>query len=200
MQKEVNNRIFYRFVNNRYIDDMWEVGNDFIVDDNFESFAESFFTEKPTLKYKDKYLFNLCDDAIKGKINKDDLIAIKQLIKAYLNNQPLNLREYILETIRREEFPNLISRAHCLFLFDKPSLKYWNDTLNNEKKTLFKLEVSGTAFCGHACLLPQTSKKIYTQEYQARCYWQNKLQDNPYHITNDREYLFQGKVKVLKKY
>lgn len=200
MQKEVNNRIMYRIIKNKYLSDEWEVGNNFTIDEKYNSFGYYSINHIYKQEYNNKEIDDLCEDAYNGAFNKEELLKIKDIIKMFYINYTCDHKEYLLENIRKDEFPNLISRMHCLFLTDKESLPYWKNVFRNMNTSLFKIEVSGLMFLSHSCLLPQRRATFFEQENQARCYWQNKLKENPYHITNDREYLFQGKVKVLKKY
>ena len=199
MQKVVIGRKLYHFVNKDSSNDMWEVGNDFIIDNKYNSYSNHFFRDGINLNYKNEPLYNACDRILEKTLSDEELKEVINIIKEYVYNTPVTLREYILEKIRKEEYPQLISREHCLFLTDKESLKFWKERFSEIKKALFLVEVSGILLCSHDCLLPGRCNSIKFQEYQARCYWENKLKENPYHVTNDREYLFQGKVKVLKK-
>ena len=200
MQKEVNNKIMYHLHDNNFYKNNWDVGDDFTVDENHKSFAYYFFLDKQFDKIKRLDLFYKIDDLIDGNINNKELDIIGSELKFYIWNQPIALCEYVLENIRKQEFPNLISRAHCLYLTDKKSLKFWMKRLNNVDRTLYEFEVSGKYFIGHNRLLPDRNTNIFNQENQARCYWSGDVKAYPYEYSNnDREYLFQGHVKVLKK-
>ena len=42
MQKELNKRILYHFIPSEYLDDKWQKGNDFIIDNSHNSFIKEF--------------------------------------------------------------------------------------------------------------------------------------------------------------
>ena len=199
MLREANNKVFYHIQKNRKKDDRWEVGNDFVIDDDYKSFSNYYLEYIPDIKYKDLGLDDACRKALDGEYNKEELSELGNMIIRYTFVQPTLLREYVLENIRRLEFPNLISRANCLYLTNKKSLEYWKDIFSDIETTTFQVEVNGIYFCSHACLLPEKNRNILTQEWQARQYWKNNLKANKNAIKNDMEYLFKGKVKVLKK-
>ena len=201
MQEFVKNKKLYHLVDTNIEPNKWKENHEFIVDNSYDSFANYYFLSKPNLRYDSEYSLNeKITQARNESISQEELTKLANLVQHYLRYSPILLREYILESIRLREFPQYISRAHCLYLTDRDSLKFWKGEL--EKYDIYKVEVTGNLFSSYECLLPQRNQSILTQEYQARCYWQEKLDDYlkfMEHNINDREYLFQGNVKVLKK-
>ena len=201
MQEFVKNKKLYHLVDSKYRDSRWKEDNEFIIDNSYESFAAYYFSTKPILRFDSEYSLNeKITQARNEEISKEDLTKLANLVQHYLRYSPVLLREYILESVRLREFPQYISRAHCLYLTDRDSLKFWKNELSDYD--LYKVEVTGNLFSSYECLLPQRTQSLLTQEYQARCYWKDSLDDYlkfMEHDINDREYLFQGNVKVLKK-
>ena len=149
-------------------------------------------------KNSEGLLFEKIDEAVNGNLSKEDIKILAEHAKMYLNNAPIIMREYVLESIRKLEYPDLISRTNCLYLTDEASIPYWQERLSGER-TLFEVAVSGNVFMSYAHLLPSMYSNVRNQEYQARCYWENKLEAHPSDFRDDKEYLFQGRVKVLRK-
>lgn len=201
MQEFVKNKKMYHFIDKERIDNNWNVKSEFVIDNTYDSYSHYYFEAKPCINFdENNSLYEKITQARNNNIKKDELTKLANLTQSYLRYSPIILREYILESIRLREFPELISRSHCLFLTDKESLNFWKEELKNYE--LYKVEVTGLLFSSYECLLPQNDQSILTQEYQARCYWQEKIDDYLKfcdHFKNDREYLFQGNVKVLKK-
>lgn len=209
MQEIVKDKKLYKYVDRKYVPNNWQEGNELIIDDKFKAYADYYFNDEPGLyfdaipKEKRVRLVDKIGEALDGKLNKSALCVLAYNISHYLNNSPVALREYILESIRKSEFPDLISRRHCLYLFDEEGLDFWKRQFNNTKRDLYEVSVSGNLFSSYDCLIPYDSSNIVMQEEQARCYWKSDLKaytDFYKHDYDDKEYLFQGKVKVLKKY
>ena len=201
MQEFVKNKKLYHLVDSKYKDSVWKENNEFIVDNSYDSFAQYYFINKPILRFDSEYsLSEKITQARNEEVSKEDLTKLANLVQHYLRFSPILLREYILESVRLREFPQYVSRAHCLYLTDKDSLTFWKSELSDYE--LYKVEVTGNLFSSYECLLPQRNQSILTQEYQAKCYWQANLDDYlkfMEHSLQDKEYLFQGNVKVLKK-
>lgn len=123
---EVKDKIMYHYHRLGIYDDIWQVGNEIIVDDNFNSYCGSIIDKFSTaVEYKnglvpleriiDKYL----DDI---GIENVDLETITDLLKASSNiiaNANMYNRELMLEKYRVEKKPNLASRLHSIWLADK---------------------------------------------------------------------------------
>ena len=204
MVSKIQNKKFYHFVDYKIKmnEFLWQVGNSFVIDDKYDAFANHFLDDYPCLffdmKNREDLLFEKVDEAVSGNLSKEDILKLAYYVKRYLNNAPIVMREYVLENIRKQEYPNLISRSHCLYLTDEASIPYWQERLSGER-TLFEVAVSGNVFMSYAHLLPSMYSNVRNQEYQARCYWENKLEAHPSDFRDDKEYLFQGRVKVLRK-
>ena len=104
-------------------------------------------------------------------------------------------REIALEEIRRKNFPEEISRLHCIWLCDEKSIDYWTKILYGD---VFRVRVTGNIFQGSENYLFGEESNSYEEILEGnQNYWKSSFY-NPDDIWK-REYLFQGKVKVLEK-
>ena len=188
---EVKDKIMYHYHRLGIYDDIWQVGNEIIVDDNFNSYCGSIIDKFSTaVEYKnglvpleriiDKYL----DDI---GIENVDLETITDLLKAssdMITNANMYNRELMLEKYRVEKKPNLARRLHSIWLTDVEILDFWKES------------VTGNLFKSSNNFIPDdklTAKEMYEA---SSAYW------NPVFSEEDlckAEYLFQGKVKVLEE-
>lgn len=199
MQELVVNKKLYHF-DSFDNEEMWHEGNEFKIDKNYTSFAGFFFKDEPIYYDKEKKikLFDAIDYAKRGLLTKEEYIDLSNKLKVYLYNEPISYIEYILESIRRLEYPTYVSRAHCLYLTDYAGIDFWKEHLR--AKNLYEVLVSGKLFQSYNVLLPDYRNSIENRGYQARCYWRGDLGVLPFeHKIDDKEYLFQGRVKVLRK-
>lgn len=202
MFSKVDDKIMYRLENNKYANENFYEGNEFIVDENYKSFAYYFFDTDPNLycdmKNKRYKIFNTINDALNGFLGETEILDLSDSIKKYLNDESITVREYVLEHIRQIKYPNLISRKNCLFLSDKNDLIYWKNELYHNR-SLYQVSVTGNLFCSYEYLLPRLDDSINKQEIDAKKYWEGKLPKGAIESGFNKEYLFQGKVKVLRK-
>ena len=101
-------------------------------------------------------------------------------------------REVMLETIRKKYFSDYISRLHSLYCFDINSLRYWHRNLSSPY--LYLLELNGKIFTSYAKHIPYNNDTKEDMIKKSFDYW-----NSIYEGSNDVEYLFQGKAKVLKR-
>lgn len=113
---------------------------------------------------------------------------------ALLSDDSVFRREIALEEVRKNEFPHLMSRYHCIWLCDDISLKYWSSQLPGD---VFLVNASGIIF-------ESSDNYLYTDmldydELKVRCrnYWTSAF--NCEEDINRKEILFQGKIKVLER-
>lgn len=211
MEKELYH-IHVKEKNNK--DYKWDVGRIITVDDNFDSIMnkrqQSFnqciqIVDENSCEQVQFYqylaeLYNCIKDRtiIKG----EELEELKDVIKNGYNlsyNANFFKRESGLEDCRKNNFSNLPSRLHSVYLCDDDGLEYWIDNIsfNRSKEiNIFKVLADGNIFKTNEQLLP-TEESTYGQTYQAAFkYWNPKFKDFP-NYTN--EYLVQGKIKVLEQ-
>ncbi len=201
---EVKDKIMYHYHKLGFYDDIWQIGNEIIVDDNFNSYYGSIIDKfstgvkcvnglVPLEIIIDKYL----DDI---GIENIDLETITNLLKdssAIITKANMYNRELMLEKYRKEHNSDLPSRLHSIWLADKKSLNFWEGQLNGRRKLkLYRVSVTGNLFKSSDSFIPDdelTAKEMYETSSN---YW------NPTFKEEDlckAEYLFQGKVKVLEK-
>ena len=201
---EVKDKIMYHYHKLGLYDDIWQVGNELVVVDNFNSFCGSIVDKFTTAvkcengifsleKIIDKYLNDI-------SIENVDLKTITNLLKAssaIITKADMYNRELMLEKYRKENNPKLPSRLHSIWLADKESLNFWKEQLNGGRNlTLYRVSVTGNLFKSSDSFIPDdelTAKEMYQVSSK---YW------NPVFSEDDlckAEYLFQGKVKVLEK-
>ena len=201
---EVKDKIMYHYHRLGIYDDIWQVGNELLVDNNFNSFCGSIVDKFTTAvkcengifsleKIIDKYLNDI-------SIENVDLKTITNLLKAssaIITKADMYNRELMLEKYRKENNPKLPSRLHSIWLADKESLNFWEGQLNGRRKLkLYRVSVTGNLFKSSDSFIPDdelTAKEMYEA---SSTYWNPVLSEED---LCKAEYLFQGKVKVLEK-
>ena len=201
---EVKNKVMYHYHKLGLYDNIWQVGNELIVSDNFNSYYGKIINNFNTaVKYNNG---SISLEMIIEKILKEigieniDLKTIEYLLKDSLNiitNTNIFNRELMLEDFRKDNFPNLPSRLHSIWVTDDKSLDFWEKQMSNNKKlVLYRVLLTGNMFKSSDTFIPDnnlTVKEMYEKSFK---YW------NPSFSEEDlckAEYLFQGKVKVLEK-
>ena len=192
---EVKNKVMYHYHKLGLYDDIWQVGNELIVDSNFNSFCGSIVDKFTTAvkcengifsleKIIDKYLNDI-------SIENVDLKTITNLLKAssaIITKANMYNRELMLEQYRKENNPKLPSRLHSIWLADKESLNFWKEQLNGGRNlTLYRVSITGNLFKSSDSFIPDdelTAKEMYEASSK---YW------NPVFSEDDlckAEYLF----------
>ena len=201
---EVKDKIMYHYHKLGLYDDIWQEGNEIVVDNNFNSYYGKIIDKFSTGVRCTNGIFSL-DRVIDEYIDKVglenvDLNTIEDLLKCsslIIKNINIYNRELMLEKYRKENNPKLPSRLHSIWLADKESLNFWKEQLNGGRNlTLYRVSVTGNLFKSSDSFIPDdelTAKEMYEA---SSTYW------NPVFSEDDlckAEYLFQGKVKVLEK-
>ncbi len=201
---KVKEKSMYHYHRLGLYDDIWQVGNEFVVDNNFNSYCGSIVDQFSTAVKCENGIFSLekiIDEYLDDIGVEDvDLKTITNLLKAssaIITKANMYSRESMLEQYRKENNPNLPSRLHSIWLADKESLNFWKEQLEKRKKiVLYRVSVTGNLFKSSDSFIPNdelTAKEMYEESSK---YW------NPVFSEEDlckAEYLFQGKVKVLEK-
>ena len=201
---KVKDKVMYHYHKLGIYDDKWQVGNELLVDDNFNSFCGSIVDKFTTAVKCENGIFSLekiIDEYLDDiGIENVDLNTITNLLKAssdIITKADMYNRELMLEKYRKENNPKLPSRLHSIWLADKESLNFWKEQLNGGRNlTLYRVSVTGNLFKSSDSFIPDdelTAKEMYEA---SSTYW------NPVFSEEDlckAEYLFQGKVKVLEK-
>ncbi len=199
---EVHNKEMYHYHRGRYYNDIWQVGKEIIVDNNFLSYFCTILQDFTTsVICKDGELVSF-DSIIEkclneGLENQDLKYAAKVAEKAceLIRDMGIYNRELALERYRAEHYPQLPSRLHSLWFCDESGLAHWKKQLGeNCKLKLFRVSLDGELFCSSDYWLPDIKLCVEQMYKEAALYW-----NPPYTEESDREYLFQGKVKVLEQ-
>ena len=202
---QVSDKILYHFHKLHRPSDMWIPNNEFVIDNNFKNYylnvLDSFDTTVETVK-KNRVPFDfIIKDYLEEEQDVETYIKMLKDARRIIYSANIFKRELALETVRQEKFPNLPSRKHVLWMCDDKQLDFWEKALvdgsTEYKLELYKVLVNGNIFKSSHNFLPSFSDPYETNLKDAENYW------NPVFKTEDdeetAEYLFQGKVKVLKK-
>ena len=195
---EVKNKILYHFHKKGIHDELWKVGNELIIDDNYNTDLLDVLNEFDTAVNTsdgDRVTFS---QIIRNYLDEDaPTDVLKKMLEEcilIIRNTNLFTGEKALEEVRKKEFNNYPSRKHCLFLVDESDIKYWYSELKENKLELFKVSVNGEIFKFNAECLPDRDLTYKENINKSKKYWKS---ENKY--SNKNEYLFQGKVKILEK-
>ena len=201
---KVKDKVMYHYHKLGIYDDKWQVGNELLVDDNFNSFCGSIVDKFTTAVKCENGIFNLkkiideyLDDIGIENVDLETIIGLLKASSAIITKADMYNRELMLEKYRKENNPKLPSRLHSIWLADKESLNFWEGQLNGKRKLkLYRVSVTGNLFKSSDSFIPDdelTAKEMYEA---SSAYW------NPVFSEEDlckAEYLFQGRVKVLEK-
>ena len=206
---QVKDHIMYHYHNKEAYSDIWQEGNELIVDDNFNSNFCQFLNRYSTavrVKGTDHETFQSFDNVLERYLNEDEFKKISpELAKKMLEesiriirNANLCHREYLLEKYRLEHYPELPSRYHSIWLTSYDNLEYWKDRLKRgDSLKLFKVQVTGNLFKSSDLFIPDDHFTLEEMYNQAEKYWNPNFEQE--HSLEQVEYLFQGKVKILER-
>lgn len=195
-----NKKMYHIHTSNKY-DDIWTIGNEITIDDNFLSyFYESLlnFTGRvPVIGGGEESFASVIKGYLKHNLDNETYIKLLKEASNMLSKFQMSRRELVLENYRKKFFPNLPSRKNSIWLCDEKSLEFWKSKLElNNTKKLFEVSATGNLFESSDNLLPDDNSSINEGFSQCERYW------NPEKDKIDetcREYLFQGKIKILRK-
>ena len=211
---EVKDKVMYHYHKQGIYDNFWNVGNEIIVDNNFRSYfskiLDDFTTGVPCKNDKissfDRVIsYYLKDDifeTVDKELAKQMLLEAKQIIY----NTNVCRREFALEQIRKEFYPHLPSRLHSIWLTDDENIDFWKEqlvskeTLKNNPNALelYKVNITGNLFKSSDYFIPNDEVTMLEMMEQAKKYW-NPDFINVEKALNGTEYLFQGKLKILRR-
>lgn len=207
---EVKNRIMYHVHKMGGFDELWEVGNEIVVDENFksrfssgyDSFDTCVLCEDDSIVTFDKIINQYLKEEEFEKIDKELIRRIFITSRAMIKNMNTTNRENALEFYRRDHYPNLPCRLKCIWLTNKKGLKYWENVFanredNNKDYKIFKVEVTGVLFKSSDSFIPDANMSFIERYKASEKYW------NPVFKTDkderEAEYLFQGKLKIIEE-
>lgn len=214
---KVKNKEMYHIHRNGVYDDIWQVGNEVIVDEDFITLFNSDRDVPSGVRCKDGSISSLdrfIEKVIKGLDTDEKILNLKQLSDEEFVNKgkyfyymlkdcmvkirslALKNREEALEAVRKEKYPKLPSRYHCIWVCNEENLDFWLSKLRKDS-IIYKVELNGELFKSSDSFLPEDGEKKENQKIEADKYWNPKFTDDDQERT--AEYLFQGKVKILEK-
>lgn len=167
----VKGKVLYHIHKSNMFDERWKVGNKLCFSKKEYNSFFGFYT---------KYIIE----------KNEEKIAAESKIKEYT----MLIRELIYEEVRRNEFPRLPSRRHCIWLCDKETLGLWLNTLG-EDTSVYRVKVSGNLHmcCGEQLEDNSINYTILTDA--ARRYWSGENAKT----SKEREYLLEGKVEIIEE-
>ena len=203
---KVNNRHMYHFRPIGYYDDVWKVGNEFVVDDTFESHIKRITCMNDTLIHVGEFNGTLAtilerhrDKEYKYLSNNEARFLFGQL-ERIIKNENIMVRELALEDFRKKYCPELPSRFNSIWVTGKQSIKHWERIFQKDPKysrELLELELTGNLFKSSEDFLPDDGVS-YQQSYdEAERYWKPDFTGK--YDPKKVEYLFQGQVRVRGK-
>lgn len=199
MQVE-NKTMFHIHTPNEY-DEIWQEGNELIIDDTFYSecgLSIPYFNTNvvcsdgslisivgPLRKYLDEGIEKLTMEEIKT--------ILKDVYRILYNNNRTKC-EAALEICRREKFKLCPSRLHSIWVTDKDNLDYWLNILRG--KEIFELNLTGTLFKTSDIYIPDNNLTLAQSIEVAESYWDPTFTEE---AEKKKEYLFQGNALIKRK-
>lgn len=214
------NKVMYHYHAHNIYDDLWKAGNEIIVDKNFnlprQNFIKNFSTGVFCLNPNGIQDISNIIDAILVNINtKEKMLQLKEeSTSAYLNNMMniynllkdsssiiryasiVNLEKAMEET-RIKYYSILPSRFNSMFVFDEKELPSWSKKYSLMDADLYELSLTGNLFETSLYFTPQTGISYLDTAIQSHMYWNPRIETEEQ--MENREYLFNGKAKVLRK-
>lgn len=196
----VENKEMFHFHKDNAYNNIWKQGN---VIDNEKNYISDFYkrllnfcANVETTKGDYEHFSYIIAGYLKEDQDKEMYIRMLKDAKIFLEQYALVQREMVLEQIRKEAFPDLISRKNAIWLCDENQISFWQRNLGNNKLNLFKVSVTGNLFRTSDVYLPDRDMNIIDSIKCAYNYWNPNFKNID---DNKTEYLFQGKLKVLEK-
>jgi hypothetical protein len=195
---ELNKQVFYHIKKKNSCTNDWCVGNEFDWNSRANEFIKNLYemdlrmpTDIGNISYR---------KAVEYLMSKDVDYRNQKLFNYYnfgnfaLNKTSMILREVIIENHRKEYYPNLPSRANCIWVCEKTSIDYWVKSLQIQEYELFKLRLTGSSH--------QASEKNLISDVLNFCQYSNMAEE--YWKQNqscglDSEIIFDGHIEILEK-
>lgn len=199
MQVE-NKTMFHIHTPNEY-DEIWQEGNELIIDDNFYSecglsipyFNTDVVSSDGSLISIVGPLRKYLDEGIE-KLTMEEIKTIFEDVYRILYNNNRTKCEAALEICRREKFKLCPSRLHSLWVTDKDNLDYWLNILNG--KEIYELNLTGTLFKTSDIYIPDDNLSLVQAIKAAESYWNPNFTEE---AEEKKEYLFQGTALIKRK-
>lgn len=198
---QVENKTMYHIHTPNKYDEMWQEGNELIIDDNFYSecglsipyFNTDVVSSDGSLISIVGPLRKYLDEGIE-KLTMEEIKTIFEDVYRILYNNNRTKCEAALEICRREKFKLCSSRLHSLWVTDKDNLDYWLNILNG--KEIYELNLTGTLFKTSDIYIPDDNLSLVQAIKAAESYWNPNFTEE---AEEKKEYLFQGTALIKRK-
>ena len=198
---QVENKTMYHIHTPNKYDEMWQEGNELIIDDNFYSecglsipyFNTDVVSSDGSLISIVGPLRKYLDEGIE-KLTMEEIKTIFEDVYRILYNNNRTKCEAALEICRREKFKLCPSRLHSLWVTDKDNLDYWLNILNG--KEIYELNLTGTLFKTSDIYIPNDNLSLVQAIKAAESYWNPNFTEE---AEEKKEYLFQGTALIKRK-
>lgn len=199
MQVE-NKTMFHIHTPNEY-DEIWQEGNELIIDDTFYSecgLSIPYFNTNVVCS--DGSLISIVDPLRKyldegiEKLTMEEIKTILKDVYRIIYNANRTKCEAALEICRREKFKLCPSRLHSIWVTDKDNLDYWLNILRG--KEIFELNLTGTLFKTSDIYIPDDNLSLVQAIKAAESYWNPNFTEE---AEEKKEYLFQGTALIKRK-
>lgn len=129
--------------------------------------------------------------------SKEDIYSVAHILEYY----DVAIKEIALEEVRREKFPNLPSRLHCMYLSISKDIVLQNikSMANSREKNgkhfqAVAVKLNGTIFKAGKVYVRREAKSYEYYKQKASAYWKQKgLKDEEV-----KEILFEGKAEIVE--
>lgn len=198
---QVENKTMYHIHTPNKYDEMWQEGNELIIDDNFYSecglsipyFNTDVVCSNGSLISIVGPLRKYLDEGIE-KLTMEEIKTIFEDVYRILYNNNRTKCEAALEICRREKFKLCPSRLYSLWVTDKDNLDYWLNILRG--KEIFELNLTGTLFKTSDIYIPDDNLSLVQAIKAAESYWNPNFTEE---AEEKKEYLFQGTALIKRK-
>ena len=198
---QVENKTMYHIHTPNKYDEMWQEGNELIIDDNFYSecglsipyFNTDVVCSNGSLISIVGPLRKYLDEGIE-KLTMEEIKTIFEDVYRILYNNNRTKCEAALEIKKKKKFKLCPSRLYSLWVTDKDNLDYWLNILNG--KEIYELNLTGTLFKTSDIYIPDDNLSLVQAIKAAESYWNPNFTEE---AEEKKEYLFQGTALIKRK-
>ncbi len=198
---EIKNKTMYHIHRPNQYDELWQAGNELIIDDTFVSecgmaipyFNTNVICDDDSVRSLEGFLKGYLEQGVENL----DLETIQLLLKdsyRIIHNANRAKCEAALEICRRQKFKLCPSRLHSIWVTDKDNIDFWSDILTG--KEIFELDLTGRLFKTSDIYIPDNHLSLAQAIKEAENYWNPVFTEE---AEAKKEYLFQGQVLIKKK-
>lgn len=177
-------------------DKNWQVGNVLEIGLNINYFTKFAYEFESKIRINDALY--PCLNFFEYLENTDDLNTKNRLLsmsQSIISEYQILVRELGMETVRKEKFPQFPSRNRCIWLCREDQIEYWTKMFEGDFE-IFQVQIFNPVFKSRNSLIPLPSDSYNDILKKAEYYWQYNAKDE----NEDDEYLYVGKLKIIKKY